>query len=371
MRPLTRIVHLTASTFFGGPERQMLGLAEHLAPDIDTVFASFAEGGRCQDFLRRAMTAGFDAVQLDRDTPAFRKTLRDIGVLLTETDLVFTHGYKASLLGRIAARRAGIPVVGVSRGWTGETWKVRQYERLDRWNLKRLDHVVCVSHGQAAKVRRAGVLPERMSVIHNSARLGDFAPKRHAPRAAVTVLAAGRLSPEKGFQLLPAVAEVVGRMCPRVHFRMAGDGPLRAGIEREARQRGVSERIEFLGFRPDIDHLMADADLLLLPSFTEGLPNVVLEAAAAGIPSVATRVGGTPEAVIDGETGLLVPAGDAEAMAEAIIRLANDAPRREHMGRAARRHMENHFSFPAQAAAYREIIDKLASVERVEAVQPC
>jgi len=368
---VTRIVHLTASTFFGGPERQMLGLAEHLAPDIDTTFASFAEGGRCADFLRRATAAGFPAVQLVHDTPAFRPTIRDIRNLLADADVLFCHGYKAGLLGRIAARQVGIPVVGVSRGWTAETWKVRLYERFDRWNLKRLDHVVCVSHGQAAKVRRAGVSPERMTVIHNSARLGDFSEKRRATRAEVVVLAAGRLSPEKGFQLLPAVAEAVGRACPIVRFQMAGDGPLREDIEREARRRGVSERVEFLGFRPDIDQLMTDADILLLPSFTEGLPNVVLEAAAAGISCVATAVGGTPEAVADGETGLLVPAGDVAAMADAIIRLATDSTDRDHMGRAARKHVEAHFSFPAQADAYREIIRRCVPAKETAEMQPC
>ncbi|WP_238537743.1 glycosyltransferase [Zavarzinella formosa] len=367
---MTRIVHLTASTFFGGPERQMLGLAEHLRPDIDTTFVSFSENGRCEDFLRHVRQAEFTGVELDHDSPAFRQSIRDISVHLVDADVLFTHGYKASLLGRIAARRAGVPVIGVSRGWTAETWKVRLYERLDRWNLKRLDHVVCVSRGQAEKVLRTGVNPRQMTVIHNSARLADFEPRR-STRPRMTVLAAGRLSPEKGFQLLPAIAEKVGRVCPEVRFQMAGDGPLRANIETEASKRGVTDRIEFLGFRSDIDRLMSEADVLLLPSFTEGLPNVVLEAAAAGIPSVATRVGGTPEAIIDGQTGWLVPSGDVNTMSEALIRLAKDPARRSAMGDAARENAEANFSFAAQASAYRQLIDRLGSARKSKVMQSC
>ena len=368
---MTRIVHLTASTFFGGPERQMLGLAAWLRPGIETTFASFSEGGRCAAFLRKARDEEHPAVELARDTPHFRETIRDIEKLITPADVLFVHGYKAGLLGRIAARRAGIPVVGVSRGWTAENWKVRVYERLDRWNLKRLDHVVCVSNGQGAKVRRAGVSPAKMSVIHNSARLGDFSPRRSSGRNPLTILAAGRLSPEKGFQLLPAIAQRVFRLHSDVKFLMAGDGPLRDSIEKDAIDRGVAGGISFLGFRDDIDQLMARADVLLLPSYTEGLPNVVLEAAAAGIPCVATRVGGTPEAIQDGETGYLTPAGDVAAMAEALIELAGDEDRRRRMGEAARAHMEASFSFQSQAAGYRTLIEKLLAKPVTPEFQAC
>lgn len=365
-----KIVHLTASTFFGGPERQMLGLAEHLLPDVETIFASFHEHGRSAEFLNKVRTAGFPAILIAHDTPNLLAAIHDVQRTIHGADVLFVHGYKAGLLGRIAARREGIPVIGVSRGWTAENWKVKLYERLDRWNLQKLDHVVCVSNGQANKVRRYVKSRQHISVIHNAARLDDFHPKTGRNEGPITVLGAGRLSIEKGFQQIPAILEQLGKWCD-VRIQLAGDGPLRAAIEADAQHRGVQHRLDFLGFRHDIDRLMSNADILLLPSFTEGLPNVILEAAAAGIPAVATAVGGTPEAIIQGKTGILVESGDINAMAESLRLLATHHDTRMQMGLAAREYVESHFSFAAQANQYRELIERFAiAVPEVE-LHPC
>src|SRR5262249_18027517 len=153
------IIHLTSSTFFGGPERQMLGLAQALGEGDRTAFFSFREGGRCRDFLGRARREGDEADELAHDTPHFRAAVRELTARLrrASADVLCCHGYKADLLGRPAARRAGVPVVAVARGWTAEDLKVRLYEALDRFALRWMDRVVCVSEGQAVKVRHAGV----------------------------------------------------------------------------------------------------------------------------------------------------------------------------------------------------------------------
>src|SRR4051794_17445743 len=140
-----RIVHLTASTCFGGPERQMLGLARHLPDEDESVFLSFAENGRCKPFLSAARRAGFEAIGLVHDTPHFWAARREIAAQLErlQADVLCCHGYKANLLGRPAARKHGIPVLAISRGWTGENLKVRLYETLDRLHLRCMDRVVC------------------------------------------------------------------------------------------------------------------------------------------------------------------------------------------------------------------------------------
>src|SRR6516225_1977580 len=150
------VVHLTASTFFGGPERQMLGLAQALPDDCCTVLVSFAEGGRCRTFVEQARRQGIEAITLRWDTPHLFRARDELVDLLrvTATDVLCCHGYKANLVGRWAARRAGIPVVAVSRGWTAENLRVRFYEAIDRLGLRWMDRVVCVSKGQAAKVRQ-------------------------------------------------------------------------------------------------------------------------------------------------------------------------------------------------------------------------
>src|SRR5262249_12851575 len=145
------IVHLTASTFYGGPERQMLGLAHALPEEDQTVFLSFAEDGRCRQFLAAARQQGFEAVGLAHDTPRFGAAIAEIAGHLErlQPDALLCHGYKADLLGRKAARRLGVPCVAVSRGWTGETFWVRLYEAVDRFFLRWMDRVVCVSQAQA------------------------------------------------------------------------------------------------------------------------------------------------------------------------------------------------------------------------------
>ena len=319
------IVHLTASTFHGGPERQMLGLAHNLPETDQTVFLSFAEGGRCRQFLSTARHHGFESVGLAYDTPRLRSAVHEIAGHLerVEADVLCCHGYKANLLGRLAARRRKIPAVAVARGWTAESFKVRLYERLDRFHLRWMDHVVCVSEAQAARVRRAGVRADRISVIYNAIDPTRFLEPDARYRAKLMryfrqprthlIGAAGRLSPEKGFDVLVAAAERVMREQPSVGFVLFGEGPERARLQQRINAAGLGQNFIIAGFRADLDRFLPHFDLLVLPSYTEGLPNVVLEAFGAGVPVVATSVGGTPEVIEDGVSGYLVPAGDDAA----------------------------------------------------------
>lgn len=374
------VVHLTASTMFGGPERQMLGLAEHLSDEFRTTFLSFREGGRCGAFLDVVRERGVTGVELTSDFPRLRSTVRELAERLGElkADVLLAHGYKANILGRIAARRAGIPIVAVSRGWTGENWKVRQYERLDRFHLRFVDRVVAVSDAQAAKVLATGVPAERVTVIRNSARLAAFANpvaveagvlRAYFPAdqtVSQIVLSAGRLSPEKGFDLLVEAAASVLEKQPTAGFIHFGDGMERTKIEAAIRERNLGQRFVLAGFTEKLDRLLPTADLVVLPSHTEGMPNVLLEAGAAGVAAVATRVGGTPEVVVDGETGLLVPPGRPSELATAITALLADDTRRAAMGRAARLRMYEQFSFDSQAKSYGRLLAALQTEPEAE-----
>jgi glycosyltransferase involved in cell wall biosynthesis len=363
------LVHLTASTFFGGPERQMLGLATHLSREYRTTFLSFSEQGKCRPFLAEARHAGFEANELEHDTPDFRATVRALANSLrnANADVLLSHGYKANMLGRIAARRVGIPIIGVSRGWTGETLKVRCYDALDRMHLRWLDRVVCVSEGQAQKVRKLGVPESRVRVIRNAARLEAFQQRDPLYRerwntwtqGGIGILAAGRLSKEKGFLLLAQAAKIVRSHVPNARFVLFGAGPEQISIEAYLRENQMTEMFHLVGFRRDLDSFLPWASIVALPSYTEGLPNIVMEAASAGVPVVATAVGGTPEAVRDGTTGYLVASGDAKALAEKLIDLCNDPLRRQQFGAAGRAWMQMEFSFAAQARAYEALFDEL------------
>ncbi len=366
------IVHLTASTFFGGPERQMLGLADH-SPQHANTFVSYPEGGRCTEFLGEVRARGHGALELSSDSPNLRENLRELSDLLRErrADVLVSHTFKPNILGRIAARRVGIPIVAVSRGWTWENLKVRAYEAMDRVNLRFVDHVVAVSEGQGERVRKVGVPSSRLSVIRNAARLNAFADpdpayrdklRGHFPAdtgSSPIVLAAGRLSPEKGFDVLSEAIPAVAAVNPGAKFVLFGEGNERAKLEARIAQLNLGDRFVLPGYTAEFDKFLPWADVVVLPSFTEGLPNVALEAAAAGVPVVATAVGGTPEVVEHGVTGWLVPSGQPQSISEALNRLLASRELRGTMGDAARRRMREQFTFEAQASRYEQLFEKL------------
>lgn len=366
------LVQLTASPFFGGPEKQILGLSQALPADCRTTFLGFPERGLAQPFLDRCVAAGFETIPLKHNAPWLFAAAREVADHLRRlrADLVLTHGYKCDLVGWMAARRAGIPGVAVAHGWTAATWKVRLNETIDRWVMRRMDAVVAVSEAMAVKVRSAGVRPERIVAIPNGIRAEDFAHPDPAGRAVVEALfatppktivaAAGRLSPEKGFDLFVSAAATLAPRHPDVGFVLYGDGPLRDKLAAQiAGLPALAGRFVMAGFRTDLDRLMPHADLVVLSSHTEGLPVVVLEALAAGVAVVSTSVGGVPEVVRDDEHGLLLAPGDAGRLADRIDELLRDPQRRARLAKAGQARVVAEFTHAVQARRYQALFERL------------
>jgi len=365
------IVQLAASPFLGGPERQMLGLAASLPGSCSTVFLSFAEGGRSQPFLDAARAQGHGAYALSANAPHYWRAATEIAGHLHRVgaDVLCCNGYKPDIIGLLAARRAGVPVVSISHGWTAATWKVRLNESMDRLLLPLMDAVVCVSEAQAIRVRKCGVPSERVAVIRNAVDHTAFVDPDGCRRIAIEswftkrpkwiVGAAGRLSREKGFTVLAEAAAQVIRMLPNTGFVLFGDGPERDSIQRAIKRHGLEETFILAGFRPDLAAFLPNLDVLVLPSFTEGLPVVVLEAMAARVPVIATAAGGTPEVVVEGISGHLVSPGDSTAMAHSLLEFLPDESRRHDMGQAGRSRVEEHFTFAAQSELYLRLFEHL------------
>ncbi len=376
-RTLT-VVHLMTSPFFGGPERLVLGLSQNLGPSIRSTFVLFSDRGKSQAFRCRLVEHGLETITLTRDSPHLPGMVRELEIQLREwdADVICCHGYKADVVGLLAARRSGVPVIAMSHGWTADTWKVRFYEAVDRACLRRMERVICVSLGQAEKIYRAGVRPDRVVIIRNAVRAERFervAPTdRHRleemfPRAPDRIIgSAGRLSPEKGFGVLVEAAAIVARADPGAGFIHFGDGPLRATIQRRIGELGLERRFILAGLRDDLDRFLPHWDLSVLPSFTEGLPTVVLESYAAGVPVVATAVGGTPEAVADGVDGYLVPPGNPAALAGRILNILSLGDERQAMGRRGRERIRAEFTFEVQAFRFQQLCDELAKRRNVE-----
>lgn len=374
---IMNVVHLTDSQFHGGPERQMLGLSVTLPASIRTTILCFRDHASGVPFLEQLDAVGVAARMVTHANPHFLGIINDVAAELRRqrADLLVCQGYKADVLGWLAARSVGVPVMAVSRGWTAHTRKVRLYEALDRRVLRRMDAVVCVSGGQAAKVRRAGVEADRLHVIHDSVdpnrfRAGGAEGRKilqelfATPRSAI-IAGVGRQSPEKGFDQLIEAARLIAREAETVGIVLIGDGPDRQMLEERVRSAELSPNVAFAGFRTDVDRLLPGADILAQASYTEGLPNVVLEACAAGLPVVATDVGGTSEIIEDGANGYLVPAGDPGALAARLLDLIASPARRFEMGARGRELVGTRFSFAQQAVEYEEIFTSLAGRPRV------
>jgi glycosyltransferase involved in cell wall biosynthesis len=367
-------VHLTASPFFGGPERQMLGLARATPADHRPVFLCFREHGLAQPFVEELEAHGAQALPIERNTPHLLAAIAEVAAKLRQlrADILLCHGYKPDIIGYFAARRVGIPVISVSRGWTAATAKVRAYEWFDRRILRSMDHVVCVSEGQARKVRAAGVAPDRITVIRNSIDIARFTARTDAARAQLErffhhpprliALAVGRLSPEKGFERLVDAARIARAARDDIGFVLIGDGALRDSLQRRADAAGLQSHFIITGFRRDVDALMPAADLLVQSSYTEGLPNVVLEAMASSLAVVATDVGGTSEVVVDHRTGFLVPPADSHALGAAILSLCADDALRLEMGDRGRQHVAENFTFDAQRRQYERLLSRWTSL---------
>ena len=219
---------------------------------------------------------------------------------------------------------------------------------LNRLTYKWMDAIIAVSGDIARKLEESGVDPQKIRVIYNGVDERFFPQSQKAvrtqldlPLSRFIILFIGLLAPVKGLDILLQAVPLLQEEKPL--FLLVGDGPLRAELQRQVEAENMQGQVLFIGARPtaEIPLWLNAADILVLPSYSEGRPNVVLEAQACGVPVVATRVGGTPELIRDGESGLLVDSGDAAALARAIRRLIGDKDLHRRLGEGGRAQIED------------------------------
>ena len=276
-----------------------------------------------------------------------------------------TFLFHANLAGRIAGRLAGIRTI-VSGIRVAEK-RSRSPLWLDRWTNRLVTTNVCVSQAVADfSIAQAGLPARKIAVISNGVEVVRYSNARPAelsefgiPAGSQVLLTIGRLDRQKGLHDLVEAAALVIPKFPQLHFLLVGEGPQRKAIERSIREKGLARCVHLAGWRPDIPELLAAGDALVLSSLWEGMPNVVLEAMAAGLPVVATLVEGTAEAVREGETGLLVPPQSPPALAAALETLLADPARAAAMGQAGRERVAVEFSWEKMLARYEELYQSL------------
>jgi sugar transferase (PEP-CTERM/EpsH1 system associated) len=344
-----RILHLITELNTGGAQKALARLLSHLdcrrfAPSVACLY----NGDETVAREIRSMGVGVADLRMTAKYrwDAFWRLYR---LLRRERPTILhTWMFHANVPGRLLGRLAGVPIVISSERTMGQEshWRYA----LDRLTHPLADQIICVSEQVADfVVQRVGVPREKTVVIPNGVELEDFndLPTSEEARSVLDlppdkalVGTVTRLNEVKRVDvLLEASARLEG-----AHTVIVGDGPERTRLEAMAHRLGLAPRVHFVGQQLDVRPWLAALDVFLLPSDWEGMSNALLEAMAAGLPVVATAVGGTPEVVVEGATGFLVPPGDPAALAEVTTRLLGDSDLRSAMGEAGRARAERHFS---------------------------
>ncbi|MDW8322188.1 MAG: glycosyltransferase family 4 protein [Armatimonadota bacterium] len=317
------------------------------AEEVSLLAYAMAKGLRTAIFLAPARYNLADSVRRFREFVAQR-----------EPDIVCVAGYKMDIVTALCRR---VPSIAWTPGWTGHDIKVRLFEWLDRKLLRYHDAVVVVSPQQRQEVLRHGV-PEHkvfylpttidastLPAAYSSSQLRQMFCIREDASILGTV---ARLSLEKGHRFALEAARLLRERGTCYQWLMVGSGVERETLERLSTSLGLQDTVHFLGERADARSIIGGLDLMVLPSLTEGLPNVVLEAFAYRTPVVATAVGGVPELVKDGETGWLVPPRDPHALAKAIQEALSNPEEARRRAENAYRHLLANFTVEKQAEAW-------------------
>jgi glycosyltransferase involved in cell wall biosynthesis len=334
----------------GGGQTALLLLAGNLDRSRFEVIISASGSGPLAEEAGR-LGIPYSQVPLVK-RPGFSSVRRTAEVLrANRIDLLHTHGGIAGLYGRSAARRAGTPAVvhtihGIHYLHYRNPLLRRLYVLLERRCSRLTDRLVLVCQSDLRQARKHRLAPgEKMSVILNGADVRPDTLTKDSVRLrdelgwtpGLTVVGTvSRLHRQKGVVNFLRAAPAVLAAFPGLRLAVVGDGPEGERLRREARRLDLEGRFLFLGERKDAASILALFDVFVLPSLWEGLPFVIVEAAALGKPIVASAVDGVPEMLEDGKTGLLVPPGDPPALAEAVIRLLRDSGEARRLGETAR-----------------------------------
>jgi glycosyltransferase involved in cell wall biosynthesis len=344
-----RVAHVTLGLDTGGQEKLLVEFARHADRErFDLCFVSLTDRGRLAEQIE---ASGWPVFAL-HEPPGLRP---GIGVRLARLlrreriDVIHTHDERPLIYGSLAACLArGRHHVHTRHGQRpeltrGQKWLIK----LASWGTREF---VCVSADVGKVAASQGVSVRHICTVWNGIDLPKFGYT--GPRPGGPAVLVARLSPVKDVETLLRAAALAAEQQSDLRVEIAGDGPCLPSLRQLTAELGLEERVRFLGEVRDVPALLARAGLLVLSSLSEGVSLTLLEGMARGLPVVATRVGGNPEVVADGETGLLVPPRDPAALADAMLRLWRDTGLGLRLGQAGRGRVEEHFDVRRMVANY-------------------
>jgi glycosyltransferase involved in cell wall biosynthesis len=370
-----RIVFLVTLAETGGAQTYVGSLLAPLARDFDVVVAAHGDGA-LSDAARSAGVRFVPLKHLRRPISVWRDVLGLLELLRLlrreRPHIVHVNSAKAAALGRVAAALARVPI----RVYTVHGWAFLAYTGLAsaayRWVERALRPLTTVTVCVSENERRAGLAARACAelstvVIRNGVEPTD-SDADGVPSARRRLVMVGRLqAPKDPLTLVHALATLPERSFEAL---LVGDGPDRATVEEEIGRLGLASAVRLLGERADVPELLRAADIFVLSTRSEGLPLSILEAMAAGLPVVASSVGGVPELVLDGQTGMLVPPGDPDALAAAIERLLEDPGLSGRLGEAGRVRAAEHFDLAAVRQAHLDLYREMLAARGLSRPSP-
>lgn len=341
---MIRVVSIMESDFVTGPAKNLLEFAKRARhppngfPGVELSAATYLRGKddvTRNGFVTAALQAGVEMDIIVEKGRFDRAVVPQIERILEmrKPDIVQTHNVKSHFLMRYSGLWRKYPWIAFHHGYVTTDAKMRLYNQLDRWSLRKAAHLVTVCGPFRQQLESRGISAERITVRHNAInpfeapRPADIEAVRRSipcPVSSPLLLMVSRLSHEKGHvDLLEALA-ILKRNGRKFHTVIVGEGHERAAIKSARKRLGLQDDVTLTGHRDNVRPYFAIANLYLMPSHSEGSPNSLLEAMAAGVPCVASNVGGIPEIMTDERTGLLTPERNPEVLAKAIERLLAD-----------------------------------------------
>jgi len=373
-----KVLLVITQSEFGGAQKYVYYLATSLPKDRYDVTVACGAGGL---LIPKLQEAGIDVIQVPsllreinpiQDFFAFIQLFRIIRE--KRPHIVHANSTKAGFLGRLAARLAGVPIVlFTAHGFFlyEPFWRTEErfmYVCIEWLGAKLSDRIIAVCEADRQKMIAYSIAsPYRILVVHNGLEFSHLVSARNPQRLrqdsseveGKLVGTVANFYPIKGLHYFIEGAALVKQVMPEVRLAIVGDGEQWRELRNLARQLDLDPETLFLGHRDDVPELLPLFDVFVLSSVAEGLPFALLEAMAAARPVVATAVGGVPELILDGQTGLLVPPKDPQALAEAVISLLKNSSRARAMGLAARQRVLSHFTVDRMIAETEQIYRRL------------
>jgi glycosyltransferase involved in cell wall biosynthesis len=346
----------------GGSERQFVTIANALDREKFSVSLGCLKGigpfvGEVSGLNEFAPGGSLFGLQSWRSRLTLSRFLRQQRVAVAQS-----FDFYSNLMLIAAARFAAVPVVVGSHRQLGDLLTAKQFHAQNAV-FRLCDRVVCNSRAAAERLRQAGIREQKLTVIPNGLSNELFTPVPPALPPDSEVVRVGMISrmndPVKRHDMFLRVAARLAPRFPQLRFVVVGDGPLRPGLEYLARQLELEERVLFLGDRRDVSAILAALDISVLPSSSESFSNVILESMAAGVPVVAAEVGGNPELLRNGRTGLLFACGDELQFAAALEMLVLQPELRKQLGNCAREQVRAQYSIGGVRDRYQDLYTAL------------